>query len=199
VPSCPDRAVCSIIAPVSTLQLVATIVGVAVGVVGLITFGASFWTARGRNQRDLRDRLRKQLRSMNLLCIVLLQQDGWEEVSPAPQVSPQALDQISDDGLLSPKRSHLQWLKSIVREIHDRSHVDLPGPPTLSQEEYNRLTATNERRRLRAVEILEADALLYLRALGKMDNVGPFGYFTYLRYRILPPHRRDTFVPEPAE
>lgn len=179
--------------------MVGTVVGIAVGAASLITFGASFWTARGRNQRDLRERLRKQLRAMNLLCTVLLQRDGWAAVNPAPQVSPQALDQISDDGLLSPRRSHLEWLKSIVFEIYDRSDVKLPGPPALSEEEYNRGTATNERRRLRAVEILEGDALVYLRALGKMDNAGPFGYFTYLRYRIFPPHRRDTFAPESGE
>jgi hypothetical protein len=89
----------------SILQMVTTGLGIATGATALITFGASFWTARSGNQRQLRDRLRVQLREMDLLCHAHLQQEGWEAINRPPKVSVQALDQINQDGLISPSRS----------------------------------------------------------------------------------------------
>ncbi len=165
--------------------MVTTGLGIATGAAGLIAFILSFVTARSANQRQLRDRLRKQLREMNLACVVHFQRDGWTEVDRSPQFSFQALDQIHEDGLISPSRSHIERLKSILRDIRGRSTLELPKQ-ALGPELHTQLTAENERRLRIGFESLDADSQRYLRALGKMDNGGPGGYCTYLRYRIIP-------------
>jgi hypothetical protein len=169
----------------SVVQMTTTGLGIATAAAALFTFGASFWTARSGNQRQLRDRLRKQLREMDLLCHVRLQREGWEAIDRPPQVSVQALDQIHQDGLISPSRSHINRLKAIVRDIHGRAGIRLPRE-ALSPEQYADMTAENGRRIQKGFDILDADTQKYLRALGKMDNHGLGGYWTYLRYRFFP-------------
>lgn len=169
----------------SVVQIVTTGLGIATGATALFTFGASFWTARSGNQRQLRDRLSKQLREMDLLCHVRLQREGWEAINRQPQVSIQALDQIHQDGLISPSRSHINRLKAIVRDIHGRARIHLPRE-ALSPEQYSQLTAENERRIEKGFHSLDADTQKYLGALGKMDNHGLGGYWRYLRYRFFP-------------
>ena len=110
----------------TVVQMVTTGLGIAVGVTGLITFGASLRTARSGNQRDLRDRLRKQLREMNLGCLVHLKRGGWQAVNRMPQFSCQGLDQVHQDGLLSPGRSHIERLKRILRDIRDSQEAMVP-------------------------------------------------------------------------
>lgn len=83
----------------NVVQTVTVGLGIATGVAGLITFVVGFVTARSANQRQLRDRLRKQLREMNLACVVYFQREGWEAVNRSPQFSFQALDQNHEDGL----------------------------------------------------------------------------------------------------
>ncbi|BBX25998.1 hypothetical protein [Mycolicibacterium alvei] len=169
----------------SVVQTVAAGLGIATGVTGLITFGTSFVTARSSNQRQLRDRLRKQLREMNLACLVYFQHEGWEVVDRSPQYSFQALDQIHEDGLISPSRSHLERLKWILRDVRGRSTLQL-SKAAHGAELHAKLTAENQRRLGIAWESLDTDSQKYLRALGKMDNHGLGGYWTYLRYRFLP-------------
>lgn len=165
------------------MQTAAAYLSIATGLAGLITFGASFWTARSGNQRQLRDRLRTQLREMDLLCHLHLQREGWEAINRAPQVGVKSLEQIHQDGLISPSRSHLDRLDSIVRDIHGRARLDLPRQE-LSKVQYGNLMAENERCMNIAFARLDADVHRYLRALGKMDNHGLGGYWTYLRYRF---------------
>ncbi len=160
--------------------------GIATAVTGLITFGASLWTARSSHQRQLRDRLRKQLREMDLACLVYLQCEGWETVDRSPKFSFQALDQVHEDGLISPGRSHLERLKSILRDVRDRSTLQLPPTNALGAEQHAALTAENTRRLRIGFETLREATQEYLRALGKMDNAGLGGYWTYLRYRFIP-------------
>lgn len=175
----------------------ATIAGVVIAVA--VPFTVGFFTARGTNQRTLRERLRQQLREMRLACHMYLQKEGWDKVNRQPAFSFQELDQIWEDGLISPKRGHLEWLKSILREVVGRPEVKLPPREILGAEEYDRLTKVNERRLHRAVEILDEDSQAYLCALGRMDNAGLAGYFTYLRYRLLPPRQRNTFPTDRGE
>ncbi|MGV0777719.1 hypothetical protein [Mycolicibacter kumamotonensis] len=151
----------------------------------LISFGFSFWTARSGNQRQLRERLRKQLREMNLACLIYFQREGWEAVDRSPKFSFQALDQIHEDGLISPSHSHLERLKAILRDIRGRAQTQLPRD-ALGIELHAELTANNEARHRIAFKTLDADSQKYLRALGKMDNAGVGGYWTYLRYRFIP-------------
>ncbi len=166
------------------MQAYAAIVSTVVAVTAVITFIASFWTARSANQRALRDRLRKQLREINLACHVYFQREGWQAVDHNPQFSFQALDQIHEDGLLSPSRSHVKRLKSILRDLRGRTELRLPKQ-ALSANEIARLATENELRSHIAFKSLDADAQKYLRALGKMDNAGLGGYWTYLRYRLI--------------
>lgn len=165
--------------------MVTTVLGIATSVVGLITFGVSFFNARGEKQRELRDRLRKQLREMNLACLVHFQREGWETVDRAPQFSLQALDQIHEDGLISPNHSHIERLKSILRDVRGRSTLQL-SKAAHGPELHNQLTAENQRRLGIGWESLDADSRNYLKALGKMDNHGLGSYWTYLRYRFIP-------------
>ena len=169
----------------NVVQTVTAGLGIATGVAGLITFVVGFVTARSANQRQLRDRLRKQLREMNLACVVYFQREGWEAVNRSPQFSFQALDQIHEDGLISPSRSHIDRLKSILRDVRGRAQIHL-SPQAFRPELHAELTANNEARHRIGFESLDADAQKYLRALGKMDNAGLGGYWTYLRYRFIP-------------
>lgn len=169
----------------SVVETVAAGLVIATGVTTLITFGFSFWTARSGNQRQLRDRLRKQLREMNLACLVYFQHEGWETVDRSPQFSFQALDQIHEDGLISPSGSHIERLKAILRGVRDRADIQLPHE-ALGPELHAELTANNQARHRIAFESLETAAQQYLRALGRMDNAGLGGYWTYLRYRFIP-------------
>ncbi|OLO98691.1 hypothetical protein BVU76_29590 [Mycolicibacterium porcinum] len=168
----------------SVVQMVATGLGIATGVTGLLGFVLGFVTARSSNQRQLRDRLRKQLREMNLACLVHFQREGWEVVDRSPQFSFQALDQIHEDGLISPSRTHLERLKWILRDVRDRSTLQL-SKQALGPEQHAILTAENQRRLGIGWESLDADSQKYLRALGKMDNHGLGGYWTYLHYRFI--------------
>ncbi|MBE5451227.1 Uncharacterised protein [Mycobacteroides abscessus subsp. abscessus] len=168
-----------------SVSMVTSVLGIATGVTGLIAFAASFLTARSANQRQLRDRLRKQLRETSLACLVYFQREGWETVDRAPQFSFQALDQIHEDGLISPSRSHIERLKSILRDVHGRSTLQL-SKAAHGPELHAQLTAENQRRLGIGWESLDMDSQKYLRALGKMDNHGLGGYWTYLRYRFIP-------------
>jgi hypothetical protein len=168
----------------SGMQIVAAVLSIATGITGLITFFVSFWTARSDNQRRLRDRLRKQLESMEMLCHLHAQREGWEAIREPPQVSVQELDRIHRDGLISPSGSHIKRLHWIVRDIHGRSRLNLPQT-ALSREEFATLTAENERRLKIGFSTLDTEAQKYLKALGKMDNHGLGGYWTYLRYRFV--------------
>ncbi|WP_373140199.1 hypothetical protein [Mycobacterium marinum] len=168
------------------LQAYAAIVSTILAVTTLASFVVSFSTARSDNQRALRDQLRKQLREMKLACHMYFQREGWEAVNRGPQYSFQALDQIREDGLISPGSSHIARLKSILREISGRTELRLPKPPAMSKEQHDRLIGVNDRRLESAFESLEADAQRYLRALGMMDNAGLRGYWTYMRYRWVP-------------
>ncbi|GAB4700786.1 hypothetical protein MOKP118_42850 [Mycobacterium avium subsp. hominissuis] len=167
------------------MELVGGILGIVVGVIAVITFAASFWTARSGNQRQLRERLREQLREMKLAATVFLQHDGWEEARRSPKFSFDVLDQICEDGLLSPGKSHIERLKAILRDVRGRSTLTLPKD-ALGADEHAKLTAENERRLKVAFERLDVESRKYLAALGKMDNAGLGGYWTYLRYRFIP-------------
>lgn len=170
----------------SVVEMVATGLGIAAGVTGLIGLLCQLLDCPQWQSAQLRDRLRKQLREMNLACLVYFQREGWEAVNRPPQFSFQALDQIHEDGLISPSRSHLERLKSILRDIRGRGDLQLSRqafPPELHAE----LTGNNERRYRIAFESLDTAAQQYLRALGKMDNAGLGGYWTYLRFRFVPP------------
>lgn len=138
------------------MQTITTWLGIAVGAATLFTFIASFWTARSGNQRQLRDRLRKQLREMDLLCHLRLQREGWEAINRPPQVGVQALDQIHQDGLISPSHSHLGRLMAIVRDLHGRAGIQLPRQE-LSSEQYAGMTAENERRIQKSVDTLDGN------------------------------------------
>lgn len=118
-------------------------------------------------------------------CLVHFQREGWEVVDRSPQLSFQALDQIHEDGLISPSHSHIERLKSILRDLRGRTTVQL-SKQALGADEHAKLTAENQRRLRNAFESLDADSQKYLRALGKMDNHGLGGYWTYLRYRYIP-------------
>lgn len=166
------------------LQEYVWIAALITATIGVITFFFSFWTARSDNQQKLRDRLRAQLREISLACHVYFQREGWEAVNRPPQFSFQALDQIHEDGLISPNRSHIERLKSILRDLRRRTELRLPKE-AMPADEVARLMAENEHRSEIAFESLDADAKKYLRALGKMDNAGLAGYWTYLRYRLI--------------
>lgn len=163
------------------VQAFAAIVSTVVAIPALITFVASFWTARGSNQRVLRERLRTQFREMELACLVHFEREGWQAVRRNPTFSLQALEQIHQDGLLSPSHSHVARVVEALRDIRDRTHVQIPQLP---EGHDLPLRAENARRQEVAWELLDADVHKYLRALGKMDNAGLGGYWTYLRYRI---------------
>lgn len=166
------------------VELVGGILGIVIAVIGIITFVASFWTARSGNQRQLRETLREQLREMKLAAAVFLQHEGWDEVRRSPKFSFDALDQIREDGLISPGKSHIERLKAILRDVRGRSTLTL-SKDALGAEEHAKLTAENERRLKVAFEHLDVESRKYLAALGKMDNAGLGGYWTYLRYRLL--------------
>lgn len=169
------------------IQVVGALLGIATGVVGLITFITSFWTARGDNQRALRERLRQQLRQMDIACHVYFRREGWTAVTQSPTFSFQALDQIHEDGLLSPSKSHVRRLTEILGEMRSLQE-SLSTPPTLDS-----IFATTppevrrdiDRRMNIAFSVLDRDSHRYLRAIGKMDNAGLGGYSTYLRYRLI--------------
>lgn len=167
----------------------ATIIGAAVPalalLVGLVT---SFVKARSGNQRGLRDRLRQQLRQMDLACYVYFKREGWEAVKPPPQYSFHALEQIHQDGLLSPNRAHIERIKKMLREIRD-SQTAMFARPTDSI--FSEPSPDQQARLHRAFEDLNSMTQAYLRALGKMDNTGVGGYWTYLRYRVTPVWRRQ--------
>lgn len=170
----------------------ATIIGTAfaLGVPLLI----SFVTARSTTQRGLRDQLRKQLRGLDLICHVHLRREGWQAVNPMPTISLQALDHIYQDGLLSPCYSHIEAVQDLLRDVHRRIEaVDTPPPDAESifQAPAPRDTARVDQ----AMEALSSAARSYLRAIGKMDNAGVGGYFTYLRYRFDLPWRQPLAKP----
>jgi hypothetical protein len=162
------------------LQELAWIGSITGSAIGAVTFGFSFYTARSQNQQALRERLRKQLRKMALVSHVHLKRDGWEAINPQPQVSLQELDHIRQDGLLSPSLSHIERLKSIIHAIRELSlHLDpRRGGTATAMFEADRAIKL-------AFETLDVDADKYLRALGKMDNAGLGGYWTYLRYKFV--------------
>lgn len=166
------------------VEVVGGILGITVGLISVITFVASFWTARSVNQRQLRERLREQLREMKLATTVFFRHDGWEEVRRSPKFSFDALDEIGEDGLLSPGKSHIERLKVILRDIRGRSTLTL-SKDALGAEMHAELTAENERRLKVAFEHLDVESRKYLAALGRMDNAGLGGYRTYLRYRYI--------------
>ncbi|MDG4669471.1 hypothetical protein [Mycobacterium sp. 236(2023)] len=172
----------------SVWGIITTVLGIAGGLVVLITFAASLWTARGSNQRQLRQRLRDQLRDMKSACDCYFQRGGWEEVGRMPQFSIRALSDIRDDGLISPNRAHIAGLKAVLHEIRGRSDFSIPLE-AVGREEHDRLKETNNRRLRIAFETLDNATSQYQRALGKMDNAGLGGYWTYTVYRFVPPHR----------
>ena len=110
------------------------------------------------------------------------QREGWQAVDHNPQFSFQALDEIHEDGLAS--RSHVKRLKSILRDLRGRTELRLPKQ-ALSANEIARLATENELRSHIAFKSLDADAHKIVRALGKMDNAGLGGDWTYLRYRLI--------------
>ena len=124
-----------------------------------------------------------KLREMNLGCLVHLKREGWQAVNRMPQFSCQGLDQVHQDGLLSPGRSHIERLKRILRDIRDSQEAMVP---TMEKSIFSQPTDAEKARLQDAFEVLEADSEAYLRALGKMDNAGLGGYWTYLRYRFIP-------------
>ncbi|ASW91276.1 hypothetical protein [Mycobacterium marseillense] len=168
-------------------QAWATIIGTVIAALALTaTLLISFLTARGANQRGLRDRLRQQLRAMDLACHVHFKREGWRAVNPMPQFSIQALDHVYQDGLLSPGRSHIEMLKAVLREI--RNSLEATESP--GDDIFRGPSPIDKARFDRALEDLGSVAEVYLRALGKMDNTGVGGYWTYLRYRFAPIRRR---------
>lgn len=165
----------------------ATVIGSGIAALALLaTFVVSFVTARSANQRTLRERLRQQLRQMDLACYVHFRREGWEAIRKPPQYSFHALDQIHQDGLLSPNRAHIERIKKTLRELRN-SQEALAAP---AEDIFAVPSEVAKARVDGAFENLSSVVPVYLRALGKMDNAGFGGYWTYLRYRLAPPGRR---------
>lgn len=167
------------------MENIGTVLGVVTGLISVVAFFAGLWTARSGNQRELRERLRQQLRGMEIACILYFQREGSDAIREAPKFSYQALDHIHDDGLISPSRTHIRYLKHVLRDVQGRQSLRLPeialDPKTTAS-----LYAENQRRLKVAFEKLDEASHRYVRAIGKMDNAGLGGYFVYLRYRFLP-------------
>jgi hypothetical protein len=164
---------------------IATIAAVPITAIGIWFTGRGAVNAR---QRELRDRLRKQLRGMEQGCDAYFQRAGWQQIERMPQYSPQKLKEIQVDGLLSPNRAHIAGLKALLHEVSGRSRMN-PPLAALGREEYDRLVAVNQARLRQAFESLDTGVQQYLRALGKMDRGGFIGYWTYIVYRFIPPRK----------
>lgn len=91
------------------------------------------------------------------------------------------MQQLRDEGLLSPSDAHLAQLQELLREIEGRSPIRQQLPrQALSAEEYQRLVQANKDRMNLAEARLHARARTYLRATTRMDNGS---YLTYLRFK----------------
>jgi hypothetical protein len=159
----------------------ATIVGTAVA---LLALWLSVRTARSNHQRELRKRLRDQLRDINVACDMYFGRDFSNAVNKPPKYSPQAIRQIRQDGLLSPNSAHIERLESLLLELFDVTHVGGQLVSHIDGEEYDQYMAQNRHRLENTLTELDVRSKDYLTALGQMDNGN---FVTYLRYRFLAP------------
>lgn len=157
----------------------------ASAVIALLALLLNSWRkSRGNSQRQLRDRLRDELRPISVFCDIYFNRNFPQAVREAPKYRPDAIKQIREDGLLSPSSAHLERIEALLREYFDLTHVGGQFRRTVSREEYDRYMADNRARLANVITELDGRSKDYLEALGRMNNGR---YSTYVRYRLIPP------------
>lgn len=126
-----------------------------------------------------------QLREVELACQLAIKEKRAQVARRRPEYSLEELREISQDGLISPSRTHITRIADALLDIRARVRLDLPPLPA---EQLAKLKDENQRRIEVAWKTLDSDSQRYLSALGRMDKAGPGGYWTYLRYRVRPAH-----------
>jgi hypothetical protein len=163
----------------------ATILGLPVLVIGLFISARSAVSSR---QRDLGERLRKVLRCVSKACDDYAYADRRNAVAVAFRDAAEQLDEIHDEGILSPNRRQIRELRSWVYDSFGRAHTvanfstsigSMVGP-----QERDTLKQNLEGTTPRVISWVGALSAKYLRATTSMDNGN---ILTYWRYRVLPP------------
>lgn len=105
-----------------------------------------------------------------------------------PTYSPDKLRRIREDGLLSPRAEHLQYLEELLTEVWDRSQFkrsDIPN--VIPREQADAMAQANKQNLDWVFKELDARSKEYLAALGRMDN---HRLSTYLKYQRTVPRRK---------
>lgn len=177
----------------------AVLLGAGIAAAGAAVLTLYFDLRRGRaqHQKELRERLRGQLRSILAFCVAFTNHVNakglthTEALSTSKvQTAMKELEDIRQDGLISPNGPHIDAVYSLLSEmwvliplIDPSERFEVP----MTEEQYGKWFRNNIARLLHASIGLEIYVDKYLTALGKMDRAGLTGYLVFQRYRFFKP------------